>query len=65
MHGVRVELLQRQAVGLPLEIVLIPEMPTMEVYERWNDTLTKLRSVKHTPFWRYFSKQIYVNTEKN
>jgi uncharacterized protein (TIGR00290 family) len=51
MHGVRVELLQRQAesIGLPLEIVLIPEMPTMEVYEKvMNDTLTKLRSVGNT-----------------
>ena len=32
MHGLRVELLQLQAesIGLPLEIVEIPEMPTME-----------------------------------
>ncbi|MGL2993197.1 diphthine--ammonia ligase [Flavobacterium sp. TSSA_36] len=35
MHGLRVELLHRQAesIGLPLEIVAIPEMPTMEAYE--------------------------------
>ncbi len=35
MHGVRVELLQQQAesIGIPLEIMEIPEMPTMEVYE--------------------------------
>lgn len=35
MHGLRVELLHRQAlsIGLPLEIVEIPEMPTMEAYE--------------------------------
>ena len=35
MHGVRVELLQAQAksIGLPLKIVQIPEMPTMEVYD--------------------------------
>jgi hypothetical protein len=32
MHGVRVELLEKQAsIGLPLEIMQIPEMPTMEV----------------------------------
>ena len=35
MHGVRVELLEQQAksLGLPLEIMQIPEMPTMEAYE--------------------------------
>ncbi|TRX37498.1 Dph6-related ATP pyrophosphatase [Flavobacterium restrictum] len=35
MHGLRVELLQQQAnsIGLPLKIMQIPEMPTMEVYE--------------------------------
>jgi diphthamide synthase (EF-2-diphthine--ammonia ligase) len=33
MHGVRVELLQQQAesIGLPLEIMQIPEMPTMSM----------------------------------
>ena len=33
MHGVRVDLLEKQAqsIGLPLEIMQIPEMPTMEV----------------------------------
>ena len=35
MHGVRVELLERQAesIGLPLIKLEMPEMPTMEVYE--------------------------------
>jgi uncharacterized protein (TIGR00290 family) len=35
MHGVRVELLEKQAesIGLPLVKMEIPEMPTMEVYE--------------------------------
>lgn len=35
MHGVRVELLERQArsIGLPLMKLQMPEMPTMEVYE--------------------------------
>lgn len=35
MHGVRVELLNRQAksIGLPLIKLQMPEMPTMEVYE--------------------------------
>jgi hypothetical protein len=32
MHGVRVELLENQAksIGLPLEIMQIPEMPSMK-----------------------------------
>ncbi len=35
MHGVRAELLEQQAesLGLPLHKMVIPEMPTMEVYE--------------------------------
>lgn len=43
MHGVRVELLEAQAksIGLPLKIMQIPEMPTMEVYE---DVMTKTLS---------------------
>ena len=36
MHGVRVELLENQAksIGLPLRKLLIPEMPSMETYEK-------------------------------
>ncbi len=36
MHGVRVELLEIQAerIGLPLVKLMVPEMPTMEVYEK-------------------------------
>lgn len=35
MHGVRVELLEKQAesIGIPLIKMLMPEMPTMEAYE--------------------------------
>ena len=46
MHGVRVELLEQQAesIGIPLEIMQIPEMPTMEVYENMmQQTLEKLK----------------------
>ena len=46
MHGVRVELLEQQAksIGLPFEIMQIPKMPTMEVYEKvMKATLTKLK----------------------
>ncbi len=45
MHGVRVELLEIQAesIGLPLIKMEIPEMPTMEAYEKvMNATLTTL-----------------------
>ena len=40
MHGVRQELLQRQAesIGIPLHMVMVPEMPTMEIY---NDLMAK------------------------
>ncbi len=55
MHGVRVELLEQQAksLGLPLEIMQIPEMPTMEAYENvMTETLTKLKNqgVTHSIF---------------
>ena len=46
MHGVRVELLEQQAnsIGLPLEIMQIPEMPTMEAYEAvMQTTLSKIK----------------------
>ncbi|WP_130733934.1 diphthine--ammonia ligase [Flavobacterium sp. J27] len=35
MHGVRIELLEKQAelMGLPLTKMMIPEMPTMEIYD--------------------------------
>lgn len=46
MHGLRLELLRRQAqsIGLPLEIIEIPEMPTMEAYE--NAVTTKLKELQ-------------------
>jgi uncharacterized protein (TIGR00290 family) len=47
MHGVRVELLKQQAesIGLPLEIMEVPEMPTMEAYENvMRKTLAKLKN---------------------
>lgn len=46
MHGVRVELLEAQAksIDLPLQQLLIPEMPAMEVYEEvMKEALTALR----------------------
>ncbi len=46
MHGVRVELLDAQVANLDLPLVKmqIPEMPTMEVYEKiMIETLTELK----------------------
>ena len=63
MHGVRVELLQQQAesIGLPLEIMQIPEMPTMEVYEEvMSKTLAKLKNqgVKYSIFGDIFLEDL-------
>ncbi|MBJ6111667.1 diphthine--ammonia ligase [Hymenobacter sp. BT523] len=47
MHGVRVELLDRQAasLGLPCRKLFLPETPTMEAYERlMSSTLQELRA---------------------
>jgi hypothetical protein len=48
MHGVRVELLENQAksIGLPLEIMQIPEMPSMEVYESVMQTTLENKKIK-------------------
>lgn len=46
MHGVRVSLLEAQArsIGLPLSKMIIPEMPSMEVYEKvMENTLSKFK----------------------
>lgn len=46
MHGVRVDLLERQAesIGIPLVKMEIPDMPSMEVYENtMRDTLNNLK----------------------
>ncbi|CAM3126849.1 Dph6-related ATP pyrophosphatase [Flavobacterium frigoris] len=63
MHGVRVELLEQQAksIGLPLEIMQIPEMPTMEVYEIVvQTTLEKLKNkgLTHSIFGDIFLEDL-------
>jgi uncharacterized protein (TIGR00290 family) len=63
MHGVRIELLEQQAksVGLPLEIMQIPEMPTMEVYEIVvQTTLEKLKNkgLTHSIFGDIFLEDL-------
>jgi len=47
MHGVRVDLLEKQAemVGLPLQKMEVPEMPTMEAYDNMmRNTLSILKA---------------------
>ncbi len=47
MHGVREELLtlQAQSIGIPLHKLMVPEMPTMEIYnELMEQTLKKLKA---------------------
>jgi uncharacterized protein (TIGR00290 family) len=63
MHGVRIELLEQQAksIGLPLEIMQIPEMPTMEVYEIVvQTTLEKLKNkgLTHSIFGDIFLEDL-------
>ena len=63
MHGVRVELLEQQAqsIGIPLEVMQIPEMPTMEVYEDvMQKTLEKLKNkgITHSVFGDIFLEDL-------
>ena len=63
MHGVRTELLVQQAksIGLPLHIMEIPEMPSMEDYEEvMQETLTKFKEkgVTHSIFGDIFLEDL-------
>lgn len=63
MHGVRIELLEAQAksIGLPLKIMQIPEMPTMEVYDNIvseNLTLLKNEGITHSIFGDIFLEDL-------
>ncbi len=63
MHGVRTELLEEQAksIGLPLEIMQIPVMPTMEVYDSvMQITLSKLKKdgITHSIFGDIFLEDL-------
>nr|WP_218651421.1 adenine nucleotide alpha hydrolase [Flavobacterium quisquiliarum] len=69
MHGVRVDLLQSQAesIGIPLKIMEIPEMPTMEVYENvMMETLIELKTkgVKYSVFGDIFLEDLRLYREK-
>lgn len=68
MHGVRVELLDQQAksIGIPLTKMMIPEMPTMEVYENvMRTTLTHLKEqgVTHSIFGDIFLEDLRLYRE--
>ncbi|SFB27143.1 MJ0570-related uncharacterized domain-containing protein [Flavobacterium swingsii] len=63
MHGVRTELLEQQAksIGLPLHIMEIPEMPSMEDYEKvMQETLTKFKEkgITHSIFGDIFLEDL-------
>lgn len=63
MHGVRVNLLEAQAesIGIPLKIMEIPEMPTMEVYEEvMTQTLSELKNngITHSVFGDIFLEDL-------
>ncbi|MDI9311146.1 MAG: diphthine--ammonia ligase [Limnohabitans sp.] len=63
MHGVRTELLDKQAesLGLPLHKMEIPEMPTMEIYEDiMKQTLTNFKNqgVTHSIFGDIFLEDL-------
>jgi len=63
MHGVRVKLLEAQAksIGLPLKIMQIPEMPTMEAYDNvMSETLQefKKQGITHSVFGDIFLEDL-------
>ncbi|WP_166925091.1 Dph6-related ATP pyrophosphatase [Flavobacterium poyangense] len=63
MHGVRTELLQSQAksIGLPLKVIQVPEMPTMEVYENvMTQALNELKNkgITHSVFGDIFLEDL-------
>lgn len=68
MHGIRVELLKEQAesIGIPLKIMVIPEMPTMEVYENvMTKTLLELKNngITHSIFGDIFLEDLRLYRE--
>jgi uncharacterized protein (TIGR00290 family) len=63
MHGVRIELLELQAksLGIPLKIMQIPEMPTMEIYDSiMLETLAELKNqdLTHSIFGDIFLEDL-------
>nr|WP_294779178.1 diphthine--ammonia ligase [uncultured Flavobacterium sp.] len=68
MHGIRVELLMAQAerIGIPLKIMEVPEMPTMEVYEEvMTKTLSEIKNdgITHSVFGDIFLEDLRLYRE--
>ncbi|HEX8546077.1 MAG TPA: diphthine--ammonia ligase [Cytophagaceae bacterium] len=69
MHGVRVELLERQAqsIGLPLKKLMLPEMPSMTVYDEllhqtWKEM--KDQGIEYSIFGDIFLEDLREYREK-
>jgi len=63
MHGVRSALLEKQAdaIGLPLQKILLPEMPTMSVYDEVMQNamnILKQQNVTHSIFGDIFLEDL-------
>ncbi len=63
MHGVRIELLKQQAesIGIPLYSLLMPEMPSMDIYNQlMKTTLQKFRAegISHSIFGDIFLEDL-------
>ena len=69
MHGVREELLERQAkaIGLPLQKIILPEEPSMQEYEnRMREVVEELHEEKftHAFFGDIFLEDLKIYREK-
>lgn len=69
MHGVRRELLHRQAeaIGIPFVEILLPEMPSMEVYESAMNTVLRplvAEGVTHSIFGDIFLTDLRIYREE-
>jgi len=69
MHGLRRSLLEKQvkAIGIPLQTIKLPEMPTMEDYDViMNDNLSKLQAKNYTntAFGDIFLEDLRVYRER-
>ena len=69
MHGLRKELLieQTKAIGIPASLLELPEMPTMEVYEKkMQDTVVNLKNkgFTHSAFGDIYLEDLRIYREQ-
>ncbi|KAB1069376.1 diphthine--ammonia ligase [Tamlana haliotis] len=69
MHGLRKELLKAQtdAINIPAQLIELPEMPTMEVYEeKMLEMVTRLKNegFTHSAFGDIFLEDLRIYREK-